>query len=103
QQAVNSTQIHERSEVGDVFHDAFADLAVLDFREEFAFHLRPLFFDQAAAGNDDVFAGIVDFQNHALNFVPDELADILRSANVDLAGGEKHIDSARPGRRESFT
>ena len=54
------------------------------------FSLR-LGFDQAATADDDVAAGVVDLQDHALDRLADVLANVVRTANVDLAGRQEDI------------
>src|SRR5690606_38158653 len=90
---VDAAEVDERTEVGDVLHDTLADLALLDFGHQLALESRPFGFDQLAAGDDDVLAGIVDLQDHAADDPTNELADVGRATDVDLAGGEKHVDA----------
>jgi len=49
--------------------------------------------NQLAAGEDDVFAVFVQFDDPALNFLSDKLAEILRRVDVDLGGGKKGFDA----------
>ena len=81
QQAVDAAQVDEGAELGDVLDDALADLARLDLGEQLLLHLLALVFEQLAAADDDVAAGLVDLEDLAL----DGLADVV--ADVRAAGG----------------
>ncbi len=94
EQAVDAAEVDERAEVGDVLHDALADLTLLEFAEQLALHFRTLIFDQLAARHDDVPALLVDLQDHAADFLADVVADIVRTADINLAGGQEDVDAA---------
>ncbi len=49
--------------------------------------------DQRAAADDDVAAGFVDLQHQALDRAADVVADVGRTADVDLAGGQEDVDA----------
>ena len=93
QQAVDTAQIHEGSEVGDILDGTLSQLTNLKIGEQRLLHLFAFFFDQTAARNNDVSACFVDLQNHALNFVSDVFCNVVRPPNVDLAGWQKHVDA----------
>ena len=76
QQAIDAAQVDERAELGDVLDDALAGLARLDGREQFALQAGAVFFQQLAAGNDDVASNLVDLEDHALDFAVDVIADV---------------------------
>src|SRR5581483_4818712 len=84
QQAVDATKIHEGTELGDVLDDALADLARLDLGEQLLLHLLTLIFQQLAARDDDVAAGLVDFENLALDGAIDVVGNVRRPADIDL-------------------
>lgn len=50
-----------------------------------------------AAGDDDVAAGLVDLEDHAVDLLAQVVADVLRAADVDLAGRKEHVDAAAAG------
>ncbi len=93
EQTVDTAQIDERAEIGDVFDDALAHLADFQLLEQLRLLLRPLGLDQAAAADDDVPAGFVDLQHQALDLFADVLADIVRPADIDLAGRQKYVNA----------
>ena len=101
EQAVDAAQVDERAEVGDVLHDALAELADFQLLEQFALLLCPLGLDQAAAADDDVAACFVDLEDEALDFFADVFADIVRPADIHLARRQEHVhadidQAARP-------
>ena len=61
--------------------------------EQLVLLLRPLVLDQRAAADDDVAAGFVDLQHHALDRAADVVADVRRTADIDLAGRQEHVDA----------
>ena len=93
QQPVDAAQIDEGSKVGDVLHDAAADLAFFELLHELLAVLFPLLFDQGATADDDVTPRFVDLEHFALDDAADEIADVAGTTNVDLAGGQEDIDA----------
>ena len=91
EQAVDSTEIHKGSEVGDVLDGAFAKVAHLECFQKLFLHLLASFFDQTAAGHNDVAPLLIDLQNHALNFLTDVVADVLRATDINLARRQKDM------------
>ena len=55
--------------------------------------LCPLGLDQAAAADDDVAACFVDLEHEALDLFADVFADVVRPADIDLAGRQEHVDA----------
>ena len=94
QQAVQTAQIDEHAEVGDVLDDAFAKLADFDLVEDLLFAGLALLFDELAPRDHDVAVLDVDLENFALDFFADEPADVAGFADIDLRGGQKdrHAD-----------
>jgi len=93
EQTIDTTQVDERAEVGDVLDDTLSDLANFEFGHEVFAIFFALLLDQRAAADDDIATCFVDLEDFALNHAADVIADIVRTANVDLAGGEEHIDA----------
>src|SRR6185437_14748267 len=54
QQAVDAAQVDERTVVGDVLDHAYADFALVQLRHQFGALLGAGFFQDGAAGDDDV-------------------------------------------------
>src|SRR5439155_26047393 len=93
QEAVDAAQVDEGAELGDVLDDALADLARLDLGQQLLLHLLALVFQELAAGDDDVAAGLVDLEDLALDGAVDVVADVRRAADVHLAGRQEHVDA----------
>ena len=91
QKAIDTTQVDERAEVGNVLDGTCAELIDLDFREKpflliFAGHL-----DQLPTADHDVATAFVDLQDHTLDHLANEILNIWRTADVDLAGRQEHV------------
>ena len=84
EQAVNAVQFNERSKVGDVLDDAVADLASLHVDEDVLAAIVAFLFDKFAAGENDVFAVLVDFDNLELVSLADKLVEVARWDDVNL-------------------
>src|SRR5262249_25228635 len=93
EQAVDATQVDEGPELGNVLDDALANLARLDLAQQLFLHLDALIFDELAAADHDVAAGLVDLENLALDGLADVVSDVGGPANVHLAGGQEDIDA----------
>ena len=93
QEAVDAAKVHERAEVGDVLDGPLADLALGDLLHERLFLLLAGDLDQFAATDDDVVAGLVDLQDDAVDVLVDEVGDVRRPADVDLAGRQEDVDA----------
>src|SRR5581483_673938 len=65
----------------------------LDLGEQLLLHLLALVFEQLAAGDDDVAAGLVDLEDLALDGLADVGADVGRPADIQLAGGQEDVDA----------
>src|SRR5690606_19023931 len=63
------------------------------FAQQFLALFFTLRFDQRAAADNDIAAGFVDLQHFALNGAADVIADVVRTADVDLAGRQEDVDA----------
>ena len=93
EQAVNAVEINEGAEIGDILDGALADVAGGHFGEELGALVVALLFDQFAAGEDDVLAFLVDFDDLELVGVADELGEVLGRHDVNLGGGQEGLDA----------
>ncbi len=91
QQAVDAAEVDERAELGDVLDDALAALAHFQLGQQLGLLLGPLGLDQRPAADDDVPPRLVDLQHQALDGLADVVADVGRTADVDLAGRQKDV------------
>ena len=91
QEAVDSAQVDEGAELSDIFDHALAALADFEILQQLGFLFSALGFDQSATADDDVTAGLVDFQDDALDRAADEIADVGRATDVDLTGRQEHV------------
>ncbi|MBA7707611.1 hypothetical protein ES703_116486 [subsurface metagenome] len=84
QQTIQTTQIHEHTEVSDILHDTFSQLTDLDFRQNFFLAAPAFFFHKLAPRYDDVASLHIDLENLACHFLADEPADIARFSDINL-------------------
>ena len=92
-EAVESVEIDERAEVGDVFHAALAHFALGEAFEKFALALFEVAFDEFAAGNDDVAALVGDLDDLAFERLADVGGEIAHGRNFNLRAGQERLDS----------
>ena len=93
QQSIDTTQINERAELGNVLHDTLAELTDFEFGQQLLAILFPLLLNQRPAANHDVAPCFVDLEHFALHHSADVIANIRGTTDVDLAGRQKDIDS----------
>ena len=91
QEAVEAVEIDERAVVGDVLHNAPAYVAGLDFGEQVAALFGALLLNELAAGDDDVLALRVDFDDFEIVGLADVLVEILGRLHVDLGSGQEGV------------
>ncbi len=93
QQAVDAGQVDERAEVGQVLDRAGDHVADVDAFQELLALGVALGLDQFAAREDDVLAVVVDLDDLEIVGVADELVQVLRRGDVDLAAGQERLDA----------
>ena len=93
EEAVDAAEIDERTEVGDVLDDAAAHLADLEGLHELLLALGTFLLDEGPARDDDVATLLVDLEHEALDAAAAVVSDVGRATDVDLAGGEEHVDA----------
>lgn len=84
EKSVHALEIDEGTEVGDVLDRAGDLVADFDTGEEGLAELGALGFDDFAAGNDDVFTVVVDFNDFEFVNVADVFVEVLRWDDVHL-------------------
>src|SRR5207302_180701 len=91
EQAVHAAQVDERAEVGDVFHDAFANLTDLQLLHQDVTLRLALGLEQHAARHDDVAATFVELDDLELEALAQQLVDVGDAPQRDLAAGAERI------------
>jgi hypothetical protein len=86
-------KVDERTEVGDVLDDTLADLTLLESFKNVATLLVAFFFENDAAGHDDVAAGLVDLDDLEVEVLTDESVDVRDLTEVDLGTREEGVDA----------
>ncbi len=84
QQAVQSIQIDEHTEIGDILHNPLADLPLDNRRQQFPLlHAHPLL-NQVTARKDDITAILVDLDHLEFKLVINQRVHIVHRADVHL-------------------
>ena len=113
QKAVDTAEIDESAVIGDVFDHTFENLALLKISQQFVALLGAGFFQNRAAGNDDVSAAAIHFQDLERLRGSHQRSDIADGAHIDLAAGQKGdstgkvdgepaLDAAKDGAGNAF-
>src|SRR5262249_27582102 len=88
-QTVGPVEVDEGAEVDDVRDLPLADLARLEPPEDLLADLLALFLEHRAAREDDVVAAAVELDDFALEFLAEELVEVVDAADVDQRGGKE--------------
>src|SRR5213593_1359193 len=80
---VHAVEVDERAEVDDVRDLAFDDVAGLELVEDLLPLLLALLLEHGAAREHDVVARAVELDHLALEFLTEELVEVLDAADVD--------------------
>ena len=100
QQAVDAAEIDEGAVVGDVLDHAFENLAFLETGKQLGALLGPRFFQNGAAGNDDIAASAIHLEDLERLGLAHQRADVADRTDVDLAARQER-DGARKINRET--
>ena len=90
-QTVDTAEVDEGTEVGDVLHDALADLVDFHIFQQLRAAILAGRFEKLAAGNDDIFAFRVNFYHLEIVCLPNVLVEVLRGLDVYLRSGQEGV------------
>src|SRR5262245_13927857 len=93
QQAVDATEIDERTEVGDVLDDALPHLILLELLHQLFALARPLVLEDHSARDDDVAATFIELDDFELELLAEQLVDVRHAAERDLRAREERVDA----------
>ena len=93
EEAVEAVEVEEGTEFGEVFDAALHLGALFEVGEKLGPLLVAFLLDEFTAGEDDVLAVLVEFDDAALDFLAHELAEVLGRIDVDLGGGQEGFDA----------
>ena len=102
QQAVNAAQVDECAVVGDVFDNAVQNLTFGQVFNQFGTLFDAGFFQNGAAGNNDIAAGAVHFQNLERLRSAHQRSDIADGANVNLRTRQERDSARQIDRKAAF-
>ena len=89
QQAVDAAEVDERAVVGDVLHHAVDDLALFEILHQFLALLGARLFQHGAAGDDDIAAAAIHFQDLERLRHVHQRRDVADRPDVDLAARQE--------------
>ena len=93
EEAVETVEVDEGTEFGEIFDTAFDLGALVEVRQEFGAFFVALFFDKFATGENDVLAIFIQLHDAALESLAEEFPKVFRGVDIDLGGGKKGFDS----------
>src|SRR5213082_797889 len=91
EQAVHAAQVDERTEVGDVLDDAFADLTDLQLLHQDVALRLALRLEQHTARHHDVAASLVELDDLEIEALAQQLVDVGDAAQRDLTAGKERV------------
>ena len=94
QQTVEAAEVDEHAVFGDVLGLALDDLAFGQGLEQSGALGVAFFFKQHAAGNDDVAAAAVDFENTELKLLADQSVHVRNRTEVHMRTGQEGFHAA---------
>ena len=93
QQTVDSAQVHEHAEVGDVLDRAHSHLSLGDVLEQIFLQTLALLFQEFPARDHDVHALRIDLDDPCPHGLAQEIGNVVGAAQVDLTGWQEHVDA----------
>src|SRR5687768_17606171 len=84
QQAVETTEVHERTEIGNVLDSAFEYLASFEFAHDLCTLCFDIAFDECLMRYNGVFDSLVDFYDLKFHGFTHKLVVICNGLHVDL-------------------
>ncbi len=92
EETVDSTEIDERTEIGDILDHAGSHLANFEFLHQVLAFGGTVGLQNHAAGHDDVATALVELDDLELVLVPQQLVDVRHAPQGDLAAREERVD-----------
>ena len=93
EETVHAIEIDEGAEVGEVFDHALDRAADFDGIEEALAFFAAFLLDEFAAGKDDIFAIVINFDDFEVVGIADELLEILGWDDIDLGAWKEGFDA----------
>ncbi len=90
-QAVESTQVDERTEVGDVLDHTFPDLSDQELLDQRLALFLALSLEDDTPGNDDITATLVELDDLELERLAEQVIDVRHPAQRDLRTWQKRV------------
>ena len=92
EETVETVEVDERAEVGDVLHAALADFALLERTEEFGLLLGERTLDELTARDDEVASLVGNLDNLEIVSLADIGLELLDGSDFNLAAGQERLD-----------
>ena len=84
EQAIDATQVHEGTVLGDILHHALNHLAFLQVRQRLLFSFLPLFFQEQASRQHNIAAATIELDDFHREPLANELVKVTNRTEVDL-------------------
>src|SRR3954462_7368344 len=91
EQAVDSAEIDECTEVGDVLHDALPHLILLELLHQLFALAGPLVLEDDTTRDDDVAAALVQLDDLELEALAEQLVDVRNATQRDLRARQERV------------
>src|SRR3954452_11254402 len=92
-EAVHTAEVDERTEVDDRGHDALADLALLELRQEAVAHFGLRLLEPGAAREHDVVAVLVELDDLRLERLADVRLEVTHAAHLHQRGRQEAAEA----------
>src|SRR5262249_11688696 len=102
EETVDAAEVDEGAIIGDVLNHAFANFAFLQLADDFGALARTRFLEHRAAGDNDVAALTVHFQDRERLRDIHQRADVTHWADVDLAAWQERVGAAEVDGEAAF-
>ena len=89
-QPVQTAQVYENTEIGDILDNTLSQLTGLDLRENLLLAAATLILDQLATRYHNVAPFNLDLENLAIHLLTDKPTDITRPADINLRSRQKY-------------
>src|SRR5690606_3285351 len=91
--AVHATEIDKGTEIGNRLDLAFEHQTFFEFFQNFLALLVELLFEQDFVADDNIFIGMVDFDNADIEHSANPRIEITHGADIDLRTGQEGVDT----------
>ncbi len=100
-ETIHAAEVDEDTVAGDVLHDAFQHLTLLEVADNLGLLSLDLVLDESLVADDDVLVFVVDFDDLELHGLVDIDIVVADGFDIDLAAGKEGLDVLEDGDDET--